>query len=94
MVGGHAPSELDEVLYRFDFPERPGALMHFLTQMGRRPWSISMFHYRNHGSDYGRVLIGLQVPQAERADFQSFLEQVGYDYREETDNPAYRLFLR
>ena len=94
MVGGHAPGELDEVLYRFDFPERPGALMHFLTQMGRRPWNISMFHYRNHGSDYGRVLIGLQVPQAERADFQSFLEQVGYDYREETDNPAYRLFLR
>ncbi len=93
MVGGHAPGELDEVLYRFDFPERPGALMHFLTQMGRRPWNISMFHYRNHGSDYGRVLIGLQVPQEERADFQSFLEQVGYDYREETDNPAYRLFL-
>ncbi len=94
MVGGHAPGELDEVLYRFDFPERPGALMHFLTQMGRRPWNISMFHYRNHGSDYGRVLIGLQVPQAERADFQSFLAQVGYHYREETDNPAYRLFLR
>ena len=94
MVGGHAPGELDEVLYRFDFPERPGALMHFLTQMGRRPWNISMFHYRNHGSDYGRVLIGLQVPQAERADFQSFLDQVGYDCREETDNPAYRLFLR
>ena len=94
MVGGHAPGELDEVLYRFDFPERPGALMHFLTQMGRKPWNISMFHYRNHGSDYGRVLIGLQVPQAERADFQSFLAQVGYDHREETDNPAYRLFLR
>ena len=94
MVGGHAPGELDEVLYRFDFPERPGALMHFLTQMGRKPWNISMFHYRNHGSDYGRVLIGLQVPQDERGDFQSFLEQVGYDYREETANPAYRLFLR
>ena len=94
MVGGHAPGELDEVLYRFDFPERPGALMHFLTQMGRKPWNISMFHYRNHGSDYGRVLIGVQVPQAERADFQLFLAQVGYDYREETDNPAYRLFLR
>ncbi|MCY4406442.1 MAG: threonine ammonia-lyase, biosynthetic [Rhodospirillaceae bacterium] len=94
MVGGHAPGELDEVLYRFDFPERPGALMHFLTQMGRKPWNISMFHYRNHGSDYGRVLIGVQVPQTERADFQSFLAQVGYDHREETDNPAYRLFLR
>ena len=94
MVGGHAPGELDEILYRFDFPERPGALMHFLTQMGRKPWNISMFHYRNHGSDYGRVLIGLQVPEDERGDFQSFLEQVGYDCREETANPAYRLFLR
>ena len=94
MVGGHAPAELDEVLYRFDFPERPGALMHFLTRMGAKPWNISMFHYRNHGSDYGRVLIGLQVPQGERGDFQSFLEQVGYEYRDETANPAYRLFLR
>ena len=94
MVGGHAPGELDEVLYRFDFPERPGALMHFLTLMGSKPWNISMFHYRNHGSVYGRVLIGLQVPLDERGAFQSFLEQVGYDYLEETDNPAYRLFLR
>ncbi len=94
MVGGHAPGELDEVLYRFDFPERPGALMHFLTRMGARPWNISMFHYRNHGSDYGRVLIGLQVPQDQRGDFQSFLEEVGYDCRDETENPAYRLFLR
>ena len=94
MVGGHAPGELDEVLYRFDFPERPGALMHFLTRMGARPWNISMFHYRNHGSDYGRVLIGLQVPQDQRGNFQSFLEEVGYDCRDETENPAYRLFLR
>ena len=94
MVGGHAPGELDEVLYRFDFPERPGALMHFLTLMGSKPWNISMFHYRNHGSVYGRVLIGLQVPLDERGAFQSFLEQVGYNYLEETDNPAYRLFLR
>ena len=94
MVGGHAPRALDEVLYRFDFPERPGALMHFLTRMGRRPWNISMFHYRNHGAAYGRVLIGLQVPEGERGDFQSFLDEVGYEYREETENPAYRLFLR
>ena len=94
MVGGHAPGELDEVLYRFDFPERPGALMHFLTRMGGKPWNISMFHYRNHGSAYGRVLIGLQVPQDERSLFQSFLDEVGYEYREETQNPAYRLFLR
>ena len=94
MVGGHAPWELDEVLYRFDFPDRPGALMHFLTRMGHKPWNISMFHYRNHGAAYGRVLIGLQVPQGERGEFQSFLDEVGYEYREETDNPAYRLFLR
>ena len=94
MVGGHAPRELDEVLYRFDFPDRPGALMHFLTRMGHKPWNISMFHYRNHGAAYGRVLIGLQVPQGERGAFQSFLDEVGYAYREETENPAYRLFLR
>ena len=94
MVGGHAPWELDEVLYRFDFPDRPGALMHFLTRMGHKPWNISMFHYRNHGAAYGRVLIGLQVPQGERGAFQSFLDEVGYEYREETENPAYRLFLR
>ena len=94
MVGGHAPGELDEVVYRFEFPERPGALMHFLTRMGSNPWNISMFHYRNHGSAYGRVLIGLQVPRHERGDFQSFLDEVGYEYREETGNPAYRMFLR
>ena len=94
MVGGHAPRELDEVLYRFIFPERPGALMHFLTRMGSKPWNISMFHYRNHGSAYGRVLIGLQVPQGERGDFQAFLEDVGYECEDETANPAYRLFLR
>ena len=94
MVGGHAPRELDEVVYRFEFPERPGALMHFLTRMGSNPWNISMFHYRNHGSAYGRVLIGVQVPPDERGDFQSFLDEVGYEYREETGNPAYRMFLR
>ena len=94
MVGGHAPGDLDEVVYRFEFPERPGALMHFLTRMGSNPWNISMFHYRNHGSAYGRVLIGLQVPRHERGDFQSFLDEVGYEYREETGNPAYRMFLR
>ena len=94
MVGGHAPWNLDEVLYRFIFPERPGALMHFLTRMGSKPWNISMFHYRNHGSAYGRVLIGLQVPQGERADFQAFLEEVGYEFEDETANPAYRMFLR
>ena len=94
MVGGRASRAIDEVLYRFDFPERPGALTHFLARMGRRPWNISMFHYRNHGSSYGRVLMGLQVPPADRAAFLAFLDDVGYDYREETANPAYRLFLR
>ena len=94
MVGGHAPGELDEVVYRFEFPERPGALVHFLTRMGSNPWNISMFHYRNHGSAYGRVLIGLQVPQDQRGAFQSFLDEVGYEYRAETDNPAYGIFLR
>ena len=94
MVGGRAPRATDEVLYRFDFPERPGALTHFLEHMGRRPWNISMFHYRNHGSSYGRVLMGLQVPPTERAGFLKFLEEVGYGYREETDNPAYRMFLQ
>ena len=94
MVGGHAPRDLQEVLYRFDFPERPGALMRFLALMGGRLWNISMFHYRNHGADYGRVLMGVQVPPGERSDFQAFLDEVGYDYREETENPAYRLFLR
>ena len=93
MVGGRAPRATDEVLYRFDFPERPGALTHILEHMGRRPWNISMFHYRNHGSSYGRVLMGLQVPPAERPEFMAFLEEVGYGYREETDNPAYRMFL-
>ncbi len=93
MVGGRAARELDEVLFRFDFPERPGALMGFLTGMGRKPWNISMFHYRNHGSAYGHVLMGLQVPEAERPEFLAFLDDVGYEYREETDNPAYRLFL-
>ena len=94
MVGGHGPGELDEVLYRFNFPERPGALLLFLSRMGAKPWNITMFHYRNHGAAFGRVLIGLQVPSAERGDFQSFLKEVGYEYREETGNPVYRMFLR
>ena len=68
--------------------------MHFLTRMGSRPWNISMFHYRNHGSAYGRVLIGLQVPHGEHDDFQAFLDEVGYEYEDETANPAYRMFLR
>ena len=92
MVGGRAPAE-NERLVRFEFPERPGALMQFLTQLGGR-WNISLFHYRNHGAAFGRVLCGLQVPVAEEAEFQRFLVELGYPSSEETDNPAYHLFLR
>jgi threonine dehydratase len=92
MVGGHAGGLADEVLYRFEFPERPGALHRFLAAIGTR-WNISLFHYRNHGSDYGRVLAGIQVPPAERADFLQHLNELHYAYVEETRNPAYRMFL-
>ncbi len=92
MVGGHAPQAENEVLYRFVFPERPGALMNFLTKL-RSDWNISLFHYRNHGSDFGRVLVGMQVPEADQPAFREFLERLGYAYVEETANPAYRMFL-
>lgn len=92
MVGGRARGIRDEVLYRFEFPERPGALLKFLQAVGDR-WNISLFHYRNHGSDYGRVLAGIQVPAAERPDFLQHLNDLHYAYAEETDNPAYRMFL-
>ena len=93
MVGGRASHIGDEKLYRFHFPERPGALLGFLDAMGQH-WNISLFHYRNHGSAFGRVLMGLQVPPDEEAGLQPFLDAIGYPYREESDNPAYRLFLR
>jgi threonine dehydratase len=92
MVGGHAVGLTDEVLYRFQFPERPGALLEFLTSMGKR-WNISLFHYRNHGADYGRVLVGIQVPVDSRKDFQRFLDVLGYGYWEESESTAYQLFL-
>ncbi len=92
MVGGHAPGLRDEILYRFQFPERPGALLKFLTGMAHG-WNISLFHYRNHGSDYGRVLVGVQVPEAERPKFLEYIRQLGYPFCEETENPVYRLFL-
>ena len=92
MVGGHAPGIRDEILYRFQFPERPGALLKFLTGMAHG-WNISLFHYRNHGSDHGRVLVGIQVPEAERPQFQQYIHTLGYPFSEETANPAYRLFL-
>ncbi len=93
MVGGRARDAANEVLYRFDFPERPGALLRFLTHMGEH-WNISLFHYRNHGADYGRVLMGMQVPPDEGDALQAFLEEIGYAYADESDNPAYQLFLR
>lgn len=93
MVGGHSPLAQDERLLRFIFPERPGALMKFLSHM-RPNWNISLFHYRNQGADYGRILVGLQVPKEEGKAFQSFLEELGYPYVEETANPVYKLFLR
>jgi threonine dehydratase len=93
MVGGPSALAQDERLLRFVFPERPGALMKFLALM-RPNWNISLFHYRNQGADYGRILVGLQVPQGDDKAFQSFLDTLGYPYVEETANPVYRLFLR
>jgi threonine dehydratase len=93
LVGGHAPDRAGEMVYRFEFPERPGALMNFLKRMGTG-WNISLFHYRNHGADVGRVLVGLQVPDGDRAAFRRFLKELGYDYADESRNPAYRLFLK
>jgi threonine dehydratase len=93
LVGGRAPQVENEVLYRFEFPERPGALMRFLDSMSHA-WNISLFHYRNHGADYGRVLVGIQVPPAEKGLFQKFLDGLGYRYWNESRNPAYRLFLK
>lgn len=92
LVGGRAPNALHETVYRFEFPERPGALMNFLHKMGAT-WNITLFHYRNHGADFGRVLVGMQVPPSEQSAFADFLANLGYDYAEETANPAYRLFL-
>lgn len=91
MVGGHAPGLENELLYRFEFPERPGALLDFLTRLGNR-WNISLFHYRNHGAAYGRVLMGIQVPDWEKATLQGMLETMDYPFWEETTNPAYLLF--
>ncbi len=91
LVGGHAPAK-NEMLYRFEFPERPGALRKFLGAMGDG-WNISLFHYRNHGADYGRVLVGVQVPPRARRAWQKFLREVGYPHTDESGNPAYKMFL-
>ena len=92
LVGGHAHQVDNEIVYRFEFPERPGALMNFLTQMSA-DWNISLFHYRNHGADTGRVLVGMQVPPGDMPKFNEFLKNLGYAHWNETDNPACRLFL-
>lgn len=91
MVGGHAPRLLNELVYRFEFPERPGALMEFLATMSGR-WNISLFHYRNHGAAYGRVLMGVQVSPGERREFTDCLDELGFAYENESGNPVYRLF--
>ena len=93
MVGGHSSLSKDERLMRFVFPERPGALMKFLSLM-RPGWNISLFHYRNQGADYGRILVGLQVPASDKAAFDKFLQTLGYPFVEETANPVYRMFLQ
>ncbi|MEO9079547.1 MAG: threonine ammonia-lyase, biosynthetic [Rhodanobacter sp.] len=93
MIGGRSPLAHDELLYSFEFPERPGALTRFLSQL-HPDWNISLFHYRNHGADHGRILVGIQVPPAERDLFQQFLVTLGYPYRDESNHPAYRLLLR
>jgi threonine dehydratase len=92
MVGGHSTLADHEILYRFEFPERPGALIKFLNCMSPN-WNISLFHYRNHGADYGRIVVGMQVPPNEMAEWQSFLDTLGYHYWDESQNPAYKLFL-
>jgi len=92
LVGGHAAGVSDEILFRFEFPERPGALMNFLNRMNHN-WNISLFHYRNHGADYGRVLVGMQVPHHDKDALRAFLDGLGYPYWDESENPAYRLFL-
>jgi threonine dehydratase len=92
LVGGHASEAKNEIMFRFEFPERPGALMLFLNSMSHN-WNISLFHYRNHGADYGRVLVGMQVPHHDKRALKTFLDKLGYRYWDESANPAYRLFL-
>ncbi len=92
MVGGRSTLAHHELLYRFEFPERPGALMKFVCSMSPN-WNISLFHYRNNGSDYGRIVAGIQVPPEEMGEWQAFLDTLGYRYWDENKNPAYKLFL-
>ena len=91
MVGGHAPIATNEVIYSLQFPERPGALLRFLSSLGSQ-WNISLFHYRNHGAAFGKVLIGIQLEKSEQAALQLCFDTLGFVYTEETSNPAYQLF--
>ena len=93
MVGGRSDLAHDERLYRFIFPERPGTLMRFLSSM-HPGWNISLFHYRNQGADFGRILVGIQVPPGDKLAFNAFLKALDCPCQDETDNPVYRLFLR
>ena len=92
MVGGHSRNHSNETLYRFEFPERPGALLEFLSCIGQR-WNISLFHYRNHGAAYGRVLVGIQIDKREQSELHRHFDSLGYEFWAEIDNPAYQLFL-
>jgi threonine dehydratase len=92
MIGGRSAGIRNERLFRFEFPERPGALLEFLGAIGT-DWNISLFHYRNHGSDYGRILAGIDVPQDEKGELEAHLKELGYPYWEESNNPAYKIFL-
>jgi threonine dehydratase len=94
MVGGRLPvsAQPQELLYRFEFPERPGALMAFVEAL-HPGWNISIFHYRNQGSDVGRIVVGVQVPSQELAQWQEFLQRLAFPWWDETNNPAYQLFL-
>ena len=92
MVGGRSTGVNNERLFRFEFPERPGALLDFLNANGT-DWNITLFHYRNHGSDHGRVLAGIQVPAEDSEELEAHLAELGYAHFEESDNPAYRMFL-
>ena len=93
MVGGVSGNVTDELIYRFEFPERPGVLMQFLTHVSPH-WNISLFQYRSEGGDYGSVLVGIQVAKKDRTQFKKFVTTLGYRYWDETENPAYQLFLK
>jgi len=93
LIGGRlSPDIQDEMVFRVEFPERPGSLLHFLNALGN-DYSITLFHYRNHGAAYGRILVGMQVPSGKRAALRTALNRLGYRFWEETDNPAYREYL-